>query len=47
MIVRKSPSELEKMRRAGMLVYEIHQKLGGHGGRRALPPWTWKWKPIR
>jgi methionyl aminopeptidase len=28
MIVRKSPSELEKMRRAGLLVYQIHQKLG-------------------
>jgi methionyl aminopeptidase len=28
MIVRKSPSELDKMRRAGMLVYDIHQKLG-------------------
>lgn len=32
MIVRKSPSELEKMRRAGMLVYEIHQKLGAMVG---------------
>ncbi|MDZ4801464.1 MAG: type I methionyl aminopeptidase [Bryobacteraceae bacterium] len=28
MIVRKSPSELDKMRRAGLLVYEVHQKLG-------------------
>lgn len=28
MIVRKSPTELEKMRRAGLLVYQIHQKLG-------------------
>jgi methionyl aminopeptidase len=27
MIVRKSPSELEKMRRAGLLVYEVLQKL--------------------
>ena len=29
MIVRKSPSELEKMRRAGLLVYEVLQKLKG------------------
>jgi methionyl aminopeptidase len=28
MIVRKTPSELEKMRRSGLLVYEILQKLG-------------------
>jgi methionyl aminopeptidase len=28
-IIRKSPSELEKMRRSGMLVYEILQKLSG------------------
>ena len=27
MIIRKSPSELEKMRRAGLLVYEVLQKL--------------------
>lgn len=27
MIVRKSPSELEKMRRSGLLVYEVLQKL--------------------
>jgi len=32
MIVRKSPSELEKMRRAGLLVYQIHQKLGSMVG---------------
>src|SRR5215475_14079279 len=29
MIVRKSPSELEKMRAAGMLVYEVLQSLRG------------------
>jgi methionyl aminopeptidase len=29
MIVRKSPSELEKMRRSGLLVYEVLQKLSG------------------
>lgn len=29
MIIRKSPSELEKMRRAGLLVYEVLQKLSG------------------
>jgi len=29
MIIRKSPSELEKMRRAGMLVHEVLQKLTG------------------
>jgi methionyl aminopeptidase len=28
-IIRKSPSELEKMRRSGLLVYEILQKLSG------------------
>jgi methionyl aminopeptidase len=28
MIIRKSPGELEKMRRSGLLVYEILQKLG-------------------
>src|SRR5436853_3946044 len=28
MIVRKSPAELEKMRRSGLLVFEILQKLG-------------------
>ena len=35
MIVRKSPAELEKMRRSGLLVHEILQKLAGDGrGRR-------------
>lgn len=29
MIIRKSPAELEKMRRAGLLVWEILQKLSG------------------
>jgi methionyl aminopeptidase len=29
MIIRKSPSELEKMRRSGLLVYEVLQKLSG------------------
>ena len=29
MIIRKSPSELEKMRKAGLLVYEILEKLRG------------------
>jgi methionyl aminopeptidase len=29
MIVRKSPSELEKMRRAGLLVHDVLQKLAG------------------
>ncbi|MFN3323632.1 MAG: type I methionyl aminopeptidase [Bryobacteraceae bacterium] len=29
MIIRKSPAELEKMRRSGLLVYEILQKLAG------------------
>jgi methionyl aminopeptidase len=29
MIIRKSPVELEKMRRSGLLVHEILQKLGG------------------
>jgi methionyl aminopeptidase len=29
MIIRKSPSELEKMRRAGLLVWQILQKLAG------------------
>ena len=29
MIVRKSPAELEKMRRSGLLVHEILQKLDG------------------
>jgi methionyl aminopeptidase len=29
MIVRKSPAELEKMRRSGMLVWEVLQKLAG------------------
>jgi len=32
MIVRKSPTELEKMRRAGLLIYQIHQKLGSMVG---------------
>ena len=27
MIVRRSPAELEKLRRSGLLVYEILQKL--------------------
>jgi len=29
MIIRKSPTELDKMRRAGLLVYEVLQKLSG------------------
>jgi len=29
MIVRKSPAELEKMRRSGLLVHEILNKLAG------------------
>ena len=29
MIVRKTPSELEKMRKSGLLVYEILSKLSG------------------
>lgn len=29
MIIRKTPAELEKMRRSGLLVWEILQKLGG------------------
>ena len=29
MIVRKSPAELEKMRRSGLLVHEILHKLAG------------------
>ena len=32
MIIRKSPSELQKMRRSGLLVYEILQKLKGMVG---------------
>ncbi len=28
MIIRKTPEELEKMRRSGLLVYQILQKLG-------------------
>jgi methionyl aminopeptidase len=28
MIVRKTPSELEKMRRSGLLVFEILKKIG-------------------
>ena len=47
MIVRKTAAELEKMRRSGLLVWQILQKLerDGHRGRQHAR--TWKWRPRR
>ena len=36
MIVRKTPAELEKMRRSGMLVYQLLEKLKEMAMRRAI-----------
>jgi 3-carboxy-cis,cis-muconate cycloisomerase len=48
MIVRKSPSELEKMRRSGLLVYQILQKLAGmvQEHERALGGWQAEWDTL-
>ena len=46
MIVRRSAAELEKMRRSGLLVYEILQELRSMVAK-ASPPTIWKWRPRR
>ena len=47
MIVRKTAAELEKMRRSGLLVWQILQKLKEIGGGRGHHAWTSKWPPRR
>jgi hypothetical protein len=46
MIVRKTAAELEKMRRSGLLVWQILQKMKEMAAR-ASPRWTSKPPPRR
>ena len=44
MIVRKTAAELEKMRRSGLLVWQILQKMKELAVEGASTR-TWKWQP--
>ncbi len=46
MIVRKTAAELEKMRRSGLLVCQILQKMK-EMAVEGVRPWTSKWPPEK